>query len=210
MTQPKAGAILYIKEGETVVRMLMFGGHLALGPMAIDQAAAKMYVADPAAAVVYWYQLIQLPDKKLITDGRKHVAIKGIVADSLAVDGGGNLYMGGQAMSIVTPSAPPPPYAIIKISNFQLITGWDGIAVPEGIWNKANSGSPPKMFSPQAMFSDGSTIFWGNSKAGGSHGTIVKGSAGGGGGSRAHGVHRAGGRRKPATGAAHGRPGNGV
>jgi len=180
-TQPGTGSILYIREGETVMRTLLLGGHEALGAIAIDPTSAHLYVADPALAIIYWYQLIALPSKNLITDGRKHVAIKGVVAQSLACDSSGNLFIAGQAITDVTPSAPPPPYAIIRIDIMQILTGFQGIPVIEGIHNRANTGSPPKMFDPTAMFADGANIWWVNGKQGGSHGTVVKGGAGGGG-----------------------------
>lgn len=178
-SQPGTGSILYIRQGENVVRTLMMGGHLALGAIAMNQGNGQLFVADPAAAVVYWYQTIALPGKQLITDGQKHVAVKGVVAQALTVDDAGDLYIAGNAVSDVTPSAPAPPKAIISVSNFQLTTGDSVIAVVQGVWNRANTGSPPKMFDPSAMFSDGSTIYWANKEQGGSHGTIVKGGVGG-------------------------------
>lgn len=181
-TQPGTGSILYIRQGETVVRTLMMGGHMALGAIALNQNTGQLYVADPPLGTVYWYQLIVLPGKQLITDGRKHVAVNGFASiQSLAVDPAGDLYISGQALTDVTPSAPPPPYAMQVISNFQLTVADPKLYVVEGVHNKANTGDPPKFFDPVAMFSDGSTVYWANGHQGGSHGTIVKGGKGGGG-----------------------------
>jgi len=179
--QPGAGTIMYMREGDEIMRILMLPAAVALGPIAVDPTSAKLYVADKALAKIFWYQLIALPDKSLITDGRKHVAISNIVGQSMTCDGAGNLYIGGNVITAVTPSAPAPPLGIIKIAAMQLIQGIDVIPVPEGIWNTQNSGSPAKMFDPAGLQSDGARLFWGNGKQGGTHGTIVQASAGGGG-----------------------------
>lgn len=181
-SQPGTGAILYLREGETMMRVLMLGGHEVMGPIAVDSTSGKLFVQDNAFAKIFWYQLIQDPTGALIYDGRKHVALEGIISESMTCDGQGNLYVAGNKLTAVTPTAPAPPKAIIKISTMQLIMGVTVIAGPPfGVWSTANSGSPPLMFSPLAIQSDGSTIYWGNSVGGTKHGTVVKGGAGGGG-----------------------------
>lgn len=152
-----------------------------MGPIAVDPTNARLYVADPALAAIFWFQLAALPDGRLVTDGRKHTGIITVDAKALEVDGAGNLYVGGYALIAVTPSMPAPPMSIMKFSFYQLTMGDTAILNTEGIWNVVNSGNPPKMFNPSTMVSDGSRIFWGNADGGGTHGTILEAPVGGGG-----------------------------
>jgi len=178
---PKEGKIVYLKEGQKVLRDLIVGGFESLGAITIDQTNARLYVSDTALAKIYWFQLVALPDGRLTTDGRKSVAIEGLVAKSLECDGAGNLYVGGQAITAVTPSAPAPPLGIHKFAWAQLFLNDHTVYNPEGVWNTANSGDPPKMWDPNTLVTDGSRIFWGNANQGGTHGAVAEGGTGGGG-----------------------------
>lgn len=172
---PSQSKIVYMREGQAVLRDLILGGHLSLGPIAIDPTNARLYVADNAIQTIYWYQLVALPDGRLTTDGRKNVAVITVVAYALDCDGQGNLYVGGQAIRAVTPSMPAPPVSIMKFTWYQLLTGDTSIQNTEGIWNVDNSGDPAKLWKPSSMVTDGSKIFWGNAEQGGTHGTLVEG-----------------------------------
>jgi hypothetical protein len=173
---PSQGKIVYMKEGQKVVRDLIIGGHESLGAIAIDQTHARLYVADVAIFTIFWYQLVALPDGRLTTDGRKNTALVTIDARSMECDGEGNLYVGGQAITAVTPSAPAPPVSIMKFAWFQLLTGVTSIIPSQasGIWNVANSGDPAKMWNPSSIVTDGFRLFWGNKAQGGTHGTILE------------------------------------
>lgn len=173
-SDPGMGRIVYMRDGDKVLRDLIIGGHVTLGPIAVDQANARLYVADNAVQTIFWYQLVALPDGRLTTDGRKNTALITVEAQSLEVDGQGNLYVGGKAIRAVTPSAPAPPVSIMKITWYQLLTGDVNILNTLGIWNVANSGDPAKMWSPASMVTDGFRMFWGNADQGGTHGTIVE------------------------------------
>lgn len=178
---PSQAKIAYMKEGHPILRDLIVGGHESLGPIAVDTNNARLYVADNAVATIYWYQLVALPDGRLTTDGRKNIAVITLVANSMKVDGQGNLFVGGQAITAVTPSAPAPPLAIHKFPWFALLTGDTKVYALSGIWNTANSGDPPKVFDPVTMLIDGGRIVWGNGKQGGTHGAVVEAPLGGGG-----------------------------
>lgn len=173
-THPSGGRIVYMKEGQPVLRDLIVGKHESLGAIAIDQTNARLYVADNAVQTIFWYQLVALPDGRLTTDGRKNTAIITVEAQSLECDGSGNLYVGGKAITAVTPSMPAPPVSIMKFTWYQLLTGDPNILAIEGIWNVANSGSPPKMWSPSSIVTDGFRLIWGNGNQGGTHGAIVE------------------------------------
>jgi len=178
---PEQSKIVYMKEGSPVLRDLIIGGHESLGAIAVDMTNARLYVSDVAVQKIFWYQLVALPDGRLTTDGRKSIAVVTIEAQSMECDGSGNLYVGGRAVTAVTPSAPAPPVSIIKFTWYQLLTGDTTIHTLAGIWNTANSGDPPRMFSPATMVTDGSRIIWGNGKQGGTHGGVVEAPLGGGG-----------------------------
>lgn len=171
---PGQGKIVYLREGTKVLRDLIVGGHESLGAIAVDQTNARLYVADNAVQKIFWYQLVALPDGRLTTDGRKNVAIVTVDTKTLTCDGQGNLYVGGQAITAVTPSAPAPPVSIMKFSWYQLTIGDTSILNIAGIWNTKNSGDPPKMFNPSSMVTDGFRIFWGNANQGGTHGAVVE------------------------------------
>lgn len=176
---PTEGKIVYLKQGQAVLRDLLVGGQMSFGCIAIDQVNARLYSADNAIFTIWWYQLVALPDGRLTTDGRKHKAVGPILSHVMEVDGSGNLYVGGQAQRDVTPSLPAPPVAIHKFAWFQLLTNDPTVYAPNGVINSANSGG--KLHNPSAMATDGFRLFFGNGNQGGTHGTLLESTTGGGG-----------------------------
>merc|ERR1719426_297574 len=74
--------------------------------LAIDEDRGRLYLADTALAKILWYQLIALPDKTLISDGRQHIAVQNMAVRNLALDLTGNLWFTGA-------STPVPPIVSI-------------------------------------------------------------------------------------------------
>lgn len=174
LSVPKDGQIGYFKIPETVFHLLVVGG--SSGPanpkaIAIDQENARLFVADVPTQKIYWYQLIVLPDGKLVTDGRQHIAVESVEPKWLAVDGVGNLYFSGKIL--VPPPLPATPEGIYKHDTIALATG---VAInSKEVWGRGNSGSPhPRVWAPSGLATDNFNLFWGNSQDGKTHGSIVK------------------------------------
>jgi len=174
LSVPKDGQIGYFKMPETVFHLLVVGG--TKGPanpkaIAIDQENARLFVADVPTQKIYWYQLIVLPDGKLVTDGRQHIAVESVEPKWLTVDGVGNLYFTGKIL--VPPPMPQGPEGIYKQDTIQLATG---VAIEsKEIWSRSNTGSPnPRVWAPTGLTTDNFHLFWGNGQKGKVHGSIVK------------------------------------
>lgn len=131
----------------------------------VDTRNKRLYVADPAAGMVYWYQLIVLPDFRLLSDGRKRLAVANVAADGLAIDGLGNLYVAGRTQAAVSvegifkqdaktieQTLPKAPKAI-----------WTGGVArklfPNGTVNPLES---PILFQPGSVAVSAFQVYWGN------------------------------------------------
>jgi hypothetical protein len=171
---PKDKQVGYFQVPDTIFRVLVQGGDQ--GPasptaIAIDQENSRLFVSDVPTQKIWWYQLIVLPDGKLVTDGRQHVAVEGVESKWLAVDGVGNLYFSGKPLP--PPPLPPVQEGIYKHDAIALATG---VAInSKEIWARSNSGSPnPKVWAPTGLATDNFHLFWANGQNGKSHGSLVK------------------------------------
>merc|ERR1719310_1142113 len=99
---PELRAINYVRLPDMTWRPLVITGIMSPKSIVIDEERARMYVADTALAKIFWYQLIVLPDKTLISDGRQHVAVAAVNCRNIALDLQGELWFSGS-------SAPLPP-----------------------------------------------------------------------------------------------------
>lgn len=173
LSVPKDRVIGYYLVPSTIFRVLIQGGDE--GPatpksIAIDQEHARLFCADQPTQKIYWYQLIVLPDGKLVTDGRQHVAVESVEANWLAVDGVGNLFFSGK---IMVPPPLQPIEGIFKHDTIQLATA-ETINSAQ-VWNKANSGSPnPRAYAPAGLATDNFHLFWANSADGKTYGSLIK------------------------------------
>lgn len=160
-----------------VYNILLVGGG-ATGPaspetICVDQTNARLFVTDTPTQKIYWYQLIQLPDGKLITDGRTQVAVESVEAKWLAVDGVGNLYYTGK--QVVLPGMPggDSSEGVFKHDTIAIATN-DALPRP-AIWSNSNSGSPHAgVEAPSGITTDNFHLFWGNSAGAKTHGAVVK------------------------------------
>jgi len=176
LSVPKDRQIGYFKVPETTFHLLVVGGNA--GPalpkaITIDQENARLFVADVPTQKIYWYQLIVLPDGKLVTDGRQHVAVEFVEPNWLAVDGVGNLFFSGKLI------LPPPSTSVEGIYKHDTIALATGVTTnPKEIWMRTNSGVPtPKVWAPTGLATDNFHLFWGNGQEGKTHGSLVKAAA---------------------------------
>jgi hypothetical protein len=173
LSVPKDRQVGYFKVPETVFHLLIVGGDQ--GPaspkaIAVDQENNRLFVADVPTQKIYWYQLIVLPDGKLVTDGRQHVAVESVEPKWLAVDGVGNLYFSGKMI------VPPPHQSQEGIYKHDAIALATGVAInSKELWMKSNSGAPnPRVWAPTGLATDNFHLFWANGVDGKVHGSLVK------------------------------------
>jgi len=173
LSVPKDRKIGYYKLPSTIFRVLVEGGDGGpANPKAItvDQENWRLFIADVPTQKIYWYQLIVLPDGKLVTDGRQHVAVESVEAKWLTVDGVGNLYFSGKLI------VPPPMTTSEGIYKHDTIALATGVTInPKEVWTKANTGQNPRVYSPNGLATDNFHLFWANGGNGKTFGSLVKG-----------------------------------
>lgn len=174
-------------------RPLVQGGIFEPQALCVDVQNSRLFVADPAAERVYWYQLEVLADGRLSTDGRQRIAAHSVTARGLAVDGVGSLYIAGR--SVGQPPRIPPMEAVFKQDAIAIATGafaagiGDGTALPPPpqLWTRMNTGAPltwgakssassPELFEPSGLALGAFDLFWGNAVRGPGTGAVVKAS----------------------------------
>jgi len=125
----------------------------------------RLYVADPAAGMVYWYQLIVLPDFRLLTDGRKRLAVANVAADGLAIDGLGNLYVAGRTHSAVSVEGifKQDSKTIAHTLAKPLKAIWTG-GNARMLWmnGSADAFAAPVLFQPGSVAVSAFQVYWGN------------------------------------------------
>jgi len=130
----------------------------------------RLYIADSALAKIFWYQLLILPDKTLITDGRQHVAVQGMAVRNIALDLQGNLWLSGT-------SCPVPPIVPIDAIWKQPIPVIDGAlatGLPIEPLPQYTNGLTKSVPSPLVL--DAFNIFYGNDMEGATVGSVIKAS----------------------------------
>jgi len=164
---PKLRQILYVCPPDTSWRPLVVSGLQFPEAIAVDKLNWRLFIADKTDKKIYWYQLIALPDGKLITDGRQHIAVEAVFAKYVAVDPVGNLYFTGQ-LELLAPLVSEP--GLFKQDTIALATGLT--TNPKTLWNTANTGE--RLFMPAGFAVDSFNVFWGNAEAGTTHGSVVR------------------------------------
>lgn len=136
-----------------------------------DAENQRLFVADPPAQKIYWYNIVVLSDGRIETDHKEHVAAVNYTAYDMSIDTVGNLYFSGKKV------VPPPATtqdAIFKIAAVDLATA--GPATPMEVWTRAVSGEPtPTLWQPSGIAVDAFSVYWGNSEKGTSNGALIRG-----------------------------------
>lgn len=153
-----------------VLRPLLNSDLQAPSDVAVDSQRLRLFVADPSAQRVVWYQLQVLPDGRLLTDGLQRVAVGGVSECSdLAVSEEGDLYFGAKLNL-----APPAVMAEKGIFRLTADDIGDGkIYSPELLWDTGYSDG--KASGVGALDVDPVHIYWGNGRNGLNHGSVIRG-----------------------------------
>jgi len=167
---PNIKTVAYTHLPDTIWRPLYVGN--VANPMGVvaDPLNQRLYVADQDHHKIYWYQLIIGPDLLLKTDGHQHVAVDGVTAYWMAVNGVGDLYFSGQLLG---PTA-SPDRAVYRMDEEKINSG-DALN-PTEVYTKSNSGFPnPRVWLPSGVAVDSFNVYWGNEENGKSNGAVCSG-----------------------------------
>lgn len=167
---PELRLIQYVSIPDYVWRPLQNTGLKNPEYIVVDTQRNRLYIADTVLLKVVWYQLLTLDDKKLISDGRQHVAVQSMKCRSLALDLKGNLWLAGES----TPLPPTPSVNAIwkqSLMNIQQ-AATNGLPMDAtAMWTKDHTQST---VAPLVL--DAFNIYYGNDQEGTVQGTIVKAS----------------------------------
>jgi hypothetical protein len=167
---PEFRVVNYVRLPDLVWRPLVVTGIASPKHVVIDNDRNRLYIVDAGVAKILWYQLIVLPDKTLISDGRQHVAVQAVACRNLALDLEGNLWFSAAS----TPVPPTPSTdAIWKQPIMAIDQGAaSGMPIdPLPQWTKAHTGS-----MPSALVLDAFGLYYGNDGDGKNKGSLVKAS----------------------------------
>jgi len=171
-TFPTIKQVGYLHLPDTVWRPLTIGNVSDPRGLAVDPAHQRIFVADVAAAKIYWYSVYMQDDGLLKTDGLQHTAVDGYVAKWMACNGVGDLYFTG---SKANDSNPSEPYPSVWRQDGVKITNGDALS-PVEVYGRSNTGSPnPMAYSPSGIAVDSFMIYWGNEEKGTENGAVCKG-----------------------------------
>jgi len=136
MSVPKIRMIMYVVLGrDTTMRPLVIDKLISPKGIAVDKPNMRLFVADPNSLKIYWYQLIRLPDGRLITDGQQRVAVDQVEATYINVNALGDLLFSGKL--IIPPPYSVPSYSIFRMPNAAITTG--ATLNPFELWNRGFS-----------------------------------------------------------------------
>lgn len=173
---PELRIVNYVRLPDLVWRPLIVSGIMSPKALVVDEERSRLYLSDTALCKIVWYQLITLPDKTLISDGRQHVAVNAVAVRNLALDLTGNLWFSGSSLPVppVQPTDAIWKQPVIVIDQSSI----SGVPVdPVPIWTTAATAS-----TAAPLVLDAYNIFYGNDLDGSKKGSVVKAghSAGGG------------------------------
>lgn len=173
---PGESKICYFALPSPAMRDLIVSGLNSPAAIAYDSTNGRLFVADIPDKFIFYYQIIALPDGKLITDGQQHLVATKIEATEMTVDAGGNLFITGQQ------KVDPPYTGLGQLSIFKhpfkkIEQGKTTVKPTNGMYNK---GSNSQLFAPAAIVNDGANLYFTNSNGGKTAGSVVRASAGGG------------------------------
>jgi len=168
---PNIKTVAYTHLPDTIWRPLFVGNVKNPTAVASDAANSRLYVADPDQNKIFWYGLVIEPDGLLKTDGHQHVAVDGVTAYSLSVNGQGDLYFSGQ---LIVPVSASSDRSIYRMDEAKIASG-DALN-PTEVYTRANSGFPtPAVWKPSGVAVDSFNIYWGNEEKGDSNGAVCSG-----------------------------------
>jgi len=168
---PTMKTVAYTHLPDTIWRPLFVGTVANPQGVVTDPLNARLFVSDPDLKRIFWYQLVIEADGLLKTDGQQHVAVDGVTANWLAVDGIGDLYFTGQMIV----EAPASSYRSVYRMDEAKIN--DGNALnPVEVYTRSNTGYPvPRAWMPSGIGIDSFNIYWGNQEKGLSNGAVCMG-----------------------------------
>lgn len=171
---PDSRVVLYSRPEWANWRQLVVQGLTEPKALAVDQQQLRLYVADNAAAKIFWYQL-HVAENILMTDGQSHLAVQGVVVRSLALAQTGanaGLYFSGHTVPL-NPALGESIDGVFFV-NFTAVQNC-GVTVcqdpPEAVWKQSDTGT-----TVEAISMDSFAIWWGNQQKGKSKGAVVKAS----------------------------------
>jgi len=170
---PDMEQVAYCHTPDNVWRPLVTGDLRSPAGVTVDSQSARLFVADPGTNVIWLYQLSVRPDGLLETVGARRAAVQGYNASGVATNAQGDLYFVGRA--VPTDGSATDPFTAIYRMDATSIARGDPLN-PVEVYSRANSGSPDaRAWSPSGLEVDSFFIYWGNSEAGTTHGSVVKG-----------------------------------
>jgi len=168
---PKIKTVAYTHLPDTIWRPLFVGTVSKPEGVVADPLNSRLFVADKDLKRIFWYQLVMEADGLLKTDGHQHVAVDGVTADWLAVDGLGDLYFTGQMIV----QAPASSYrSVYRMDEAKIAQG--NALNPVEVYSRSNSGFPvPRVWMPSGISVDSFNIYWGNQEKGTTNGAVCSG-----------------------------------
>jgi len=168
---PNIKTVAYTHLPDTVWRPLFIGKVSNPQGVVADPLNGRLYVADPDLNKIFWYQLIIEDDGLLKTDGFQHVAVDGVTAYWMNVDGLGDLYFSGQMLV----KAPASSYRSVYRMDESKISRGDALN-PAEVYSRSNTGYPtPHVWMPSGVAVDSFNIYWGNQEKGTTNGAVCSG-----------------------------------
>lgn len=168
---PTMKTVAYTHLPDTIWRPLFIGTVANPQGVVADPLNARLFVSDPDLKRIFWYQLLIESDGLLKTDGRQHVAVDGVTANWLSVDGLGDLYFTGQMIV----EAPASSYRSIYRMDADKIASGNALN-PVEVYSRSNSGYPnPRTWMPSGIGVDSFNIYWGNQEQGTKYGSVCLG-----------------------------------
>jgi len=168
---PSIKTVAYTHLPDTIWRPLYIGTVSSPKGVVADPLNARLYVADTDLGKIFWYNLLIESDGLLKTDGQQHVAVDGVNAHWLAVNGVGDLYFTGQ----MTVTAPSSSYDAVYRMDQEKIASGDALN-PTEVYTRSNSGYPnPRVWMPSGVAVDTFNVYWGNEEQGTNNGAVCSG-----------------------------------
>lgn len=127
--------------------------------IAVDNERLHLFVCDPGAKKIYWYQLIvtAIGGGRLETDKRQKIAINNVEARWVSVNIAGDLFYSNERDNLIQWKS----FNEFSRGDPMARTLYDGKAVPA-------------VSSPGGIASDGFNLFWTNKAVGTEFGSVVK------------------------------------
>jgi len=168
---PSMRTVAYTHLPDTVWRPLFIGVVENPVGIAVDPLFSRLFVADQTLNKIFSYHLVIKSDGLLETDSTQSVAVDGVAAKWMAVNGLGDLYFSGEMVGDMSDGN---GQAVYRMDAAKLNTG-DAL-YPTLVYNQANSGYPNSaIWAPSGVAVDSFNVFWANIQNGTEHGAVCTG-----------------------------------